>query len=97
MKKLDRLVWAAGFAFRAFGVSIGVRVNSAELLNSLYPHLPVGWTRHRGSRIERLYSIVGGGPTSSSGTRRFNLIYGDTRLIARTLQLEDAYDILESD
>jgi hypothetical protein len=97
MKKLDGLGWAAEFAFSAFGVCMGVRVSSEEILDSIYHHLPFGWAPHKASRVERLYSIIGGGLTGRSSIRKFSLLYADVRPIARTLQLQDIYEIMESD
>jgi hypothetical protein len=37
MEKLNRLVWEAGLSFNAFGVRIGVRVNTQELLQRAAP------------------------------------------------------------
>ena len=97
MKKLDRLGWAAEFSFTAFGVCMGVRVSSEEMLDSVYRRLPFGWIAHSSSGVERLYSIIEGGSTGRSSMRRFSLLYADVRQIARALRLQDIYEIMESD
>jgi hypothetical protein len=97
MKKLDRLGWAAAMAFRAFNVKIGVRVSAKQVLNSVRDHLPFGWERQRDRTVDRLYSIVVGGDTPNSSTKRFSLLYADVRLIARTLKLEDIFIAMQSD
>jgi hypothetical protein len=61
MEKLDRLGWAAGISFSAFGVRIGVRVSAEDLLEPVASHLPIGWKPEISSTVERLYSVVGGG------------------------------------
>jgi hypothetical protein len=97
MEKLDRLVWAAGFAFRAYGLRIGVRVNSAVMLGPVYQHLPAGATPLASDVVDRLYSLIASEPSRSRSIRRFNLLYGDTHQIARTEQMEDLFEIMESD
>ena len=47
--------------------------------------------------MERLYSLVGGGPTRDPGIRRFNLVYVNEARLARSLQLDDVLRALESD
>jgi hypothetical protein len=97
MEKLDRLGWAEAVSFIAFGVRIGVRVSAAELLDPLLSHLPVARKRTRSSIVDRLYSLIGGGAASRPSVRRFNLLYGDTQQLARSLNLEELYWALESD
>ena len=43
MEKLDRLGWAAGIAFTAYGLSIGVRVSDRSALARIRELLPPGW------------------------------------------------------
>jgi len=40
MRKLDRLGWAEGLAFTAFGVRVGVRLNVSGMLPGILPLLP---------------------------------------------------------
>jgi hypothetical protein len=47
--------------------------------------------------VDRLYSLLIGGVGRASGTRRFNLLYRDSGLLARTLNPEDVFGVLESD
>jgi len=42
MAKLDRLGWADGTSFTAYGVRVGLRVNDAAILNDLVARLPPG-------------------------------------------------------
>lgn len=47
MEKLDRLGWAAGISFRAYGVRVGIRTTTPDVLPLIYPLLPPGWNRSR--------------------------------------------------
>jgi len=97
MQKLDRLGWAAGIAFTAYGVSVGVRVSDRSVLERVRALLPPGWKPARKPTVRRLYSLIVGGPTSRSGVRRFNLLYSDAARLLRTHDLEEALAQLELD
>ncbi len=88
MEKLDRLGWAAGIAFTAYGVSVGVRVSDASVLEPLRALLPPGWKPAGKPPVRRLYSLIVGGPTSRPGVRRFNLLYSDAARLVRAHDLE---------
>ncbi len=97
MDKIDRLVWADGFAFTSYGRRIGVRVNRADALERTLRHLPTGWKPARSLVVERLYSLVAGGEAKQPGVRRFNVLYGDISKLARTLDADQMFDTFESD
>ena len=97
MQKLDRLGWAAGMAVRAWGVRIGIRSNDPEILAEVAPYLPPGWKASRAPVVDRLYSLVVGGPVARPGVRRFNLLYGDWDRLARTRELSEVFTTLETD
>ncbi len=97
MEKLDRLGWAAGLAFTAYGVSVGVRVSDPSVLERVRALLPPGWKPAGKPRVRRLYSLIVGGPTSRPGVRRFNLLYSDAARLLRTHDLEEALAQLELD
>lgn len=81
----------------AFGVSAGVRVSDASALEAVRALLPPGWMRSPRAAVNRLYSLRTGGYGHGRGTRRFNLLYRNSVLLARSLRLEDVYNVLESD
>lgn len=97
MAKLDRLGWAAGASFSAYGRRIGIRVNNADSLDLLRPRLPFGWKPSPKRNVDHLYSLILGGPGSATGVRRFNLLYAGSLRVARSLNLEEVLDVLESD
>src|SRR2546421_8950888 len=96
MRKVDRLVWAAGFAFESFGVRVGVRATDAPTLEMLTERLPPGWKRVRARVVERLYSIHAPAATTRRGVRRFQLLYGDHVRLARSVDIEDVLEAFES-
>ena len=96
MEKLDRLGWAAGLAFTAYGRRIGVRVNRPEALDQVVQRLPFGWRPAPSPLVDRLYSILVGTPNPSETIRRLNLVYAGSAPLARTRDLGDALEAFES-
>ncbi len=97
MKKLDRLVWAAGMSFTSFGVRIGVRTNTPELLSRVVAQLPIGWKCASSNVVERLYSVIEGGTSTKSNARSFHLLYADIERLERTENLDQLLESLGSD
>ncbi len=97
MEKLDRLGWAAGLAFEAFGVRVGVRVNRAQALEMIGPLLPPGWKPARTPRVDYLYSLIVGDTRPGERVRRYHLVYSGVTRLARTLNLEEALRLFELD
>jgi len=98
MAKIDRLGWAAGFAFESYGVRVGVRTNDPAALERLSSHFPPNWKPARAEVVERLYSLFA--PVEAArarGVRRFHLLYGDALRLARTQDLSEALEAFESD
>jgi len=97
MEKLDRLGWAAGIAFTAYGLSIGIRVSDRSVLEQIYALLPPGWRPATKPTVRRLYSVVVGGPTGRAGVRRFNILYSGAARLMRTHDLDEVLRHLELD
>lgn len=97
MEKIDRLGWAAGFSLTSYGRRIGIRSNDPDVLDQLYKHLPPGWKPSSGNVVERLYSLVTGGPVARANVRRFNILYGDITRLARSTDLSQVLETFESD
>jgi hypothetical protein len=97
MEKIDRLGWAAGLSFVAYGRRIGIRVNDPEVLGQLPDRLPPGWKRVGSPIVEHLYSLLVGGNGGRANVRRFNLLYAGSARLARTMDLEEVFESLESD
>ncbi|HEU5238138.1 MAG TPA: hypothetical protein VFU37_13460, partial [Pyrinomonadaceae bacterium] len=73
MRKLDRLGWAAGIAFRSFGLRIGVRVTDARVMDQVFDRLPPGWKPAASPIVDHLFSLVIGGAYPKSKVQRFSL------------------------
>ncbi|HET7442082.1 MAG TPA: hypothetical protein VFJ47_12330 [Terriglobales bacterium] len=97
MEKLDRLGWAAGFSIIAYGVRIGIRVSEAGLLEPLRAYLPIGWRPASSNTVERLYSLIGGGPGPGVNLRRFHVLFANAQRIARTGDRDEVLEAFESD
>ena len=97
MEKLDRLGWAEGLTFSAFGVCLGVRVNASGVLDRVLPLLPPGWKAVRGAAVQRLYSLVVGGGCERNGVRRLNLLYSNSTRLARETALEQLVEAFKAD
>ena len=97
MAKLDRLGWADGMSFTAYGVRFGLRVNDAAIMANLIARLPPGSKPSPVRSVHHLYSLTGFANGSNGRVRRFNLAYANTLRIARTVDLEGALAAFESD
>ncbi len=97
MEKLDRLGWAAAVSFVSYGLRIGVRANTPEVMDQILELLPPGTKPARGPRVQLLYSVVAGGAKPRTRIRRFNMLYADAARIARTTDWERVRDALEMD
>src|SRR5881394_3494459 len=96
MAKLDRLVWADGVSFTAFGVRVGVRVNSKATLKALVARLPPGAKPSDVRTTDHLYSMTGFANGSNGRVTRFNLGYWNLVRFARTTSFDDLIDQFES-
>ena len=97
MKSIDRLGWADGICFTSYGLQIGIRANTPEVLQRVVDRLPPGWTPAGSPEVRRLYSLIDGGSATSSRVRRFNILYAGPLRIARSLDLEHVVDMVEND
>ncbi len=97
MEKLDRLVWAAGISFISFGMRIGVRVSTPELLEKVLAYLPPGWQFAPSPRVERLYSFIAGGVGPQPNVRKFHLLYGNSQRLARFERPDGLLETFETD
>ena len=97
MEKIDRLGWAAGCSFVSYGLRIGIRVSSPEIMDRIAGLLPPKAKPARGPRVECLYSLIVSGTKVGSNIRRFNVLYWNTVPLARTKDTDLILDILEGD
>jgi hypothetical protein len=97
MVKQDRLGWAAGLTFTAYGVKAGIRVSDRYALGHVAERLPPGWKPSASPSVSKLYSLISGGTRGDRRVRRFSLLYSGARLVGRTLNAEAVFDLFESD
>jgi hypothetical protein len=96
MAKLDRLGWADGSSFKAYGVTIGLRVNDPKILKDVSARLPPGSELVTRKVVDHLYSLVGSRAESNGKVRRLNLAYSNLEQIARTRDFTDFLSAFES-
>jgi hypothetical protein len=96
-ERLDKLGWTTGLAFDAYGVRLGVRVNDASVLERIAKLLPPGWKALDSPLVEGLYSLKVAEPSLNKCVKRYHVLYQGVGRIARTLDLDEALEILESD
>jgi len=97
MEKIDRLGWAAGFSFSSYGIRVGIRANDPQALERVAELLPPGSVVNESPRVERLYSIILGGPSANPNVRKFNLLYNNHARAARSREPQDVFDEFERD
>lgn len=96
MQKIDRLGWSGGFAFKSHGVRVGVRVNDPAVLPHLAERVPPGSKLIDSEIVDQLYSVVIGGPSSSSRIKRHNIVYWGAQRLARSIDIDSVLDAFES-
>ena len=96
MSKLDRLGWADGRSFTAYGVRFGLRVNDHRILEHLIGRLPPGSKTSTVRSVNHLYSLTGFANGSNGRVSRFNLGYWNLSRFVRTRQFDDLLEQFES-
>jgi len=96
MSKLDRLGWADGRSFTAYGVRFGLRVNDHRILKHLIARLPPGSKPSTVRSVNHLYSLTGFANGSHGRLSRFNLGYWNLFRFARTHEFQDLLEQFES-
>lgn len=95
MDALDRHVWTDAIAFEKFGVRIGIRADSADLMELAAARVPPGATPWASEDIDVLFSLAGGA-AARPGVRRYVRLYEGIWMHLRTLDREALADGLES-
>ncbi|HEX3940297.1 MAG TPA: hypothetical protein VHX11_02340, partial [Acidobacteriaceae bacterium] len=94
--KLDSLAWSAGLPFIAYGVRVGIRANSVELIQQSLGFLPLGWKPSSSLMVECLYSIVCKKESGSEKAASFHLFRND-QFLFRSSSADELFERLESD
>ena len=95
MQALDRHVWTDAIAFEQFGVRIGIRADSAELMALAASRVPPGAMPSASDDVDVLFSLAGGG-AARPGVRRYAILYEGISIALRTLDREALADGLDS-
>ena len=95
MEKIDRLGWAAGISAYVYGMRVGVRTNDADVLDRIAERLPPAWEPACSPFVDLLYSLKVGGADARRNSRNYTLLYFGLQRIARTMDLDEAFDELE--
>jgi len=96
MAKLDRLGWADGSSFKAYGVTVGLRANDPAILKDVAGRLPPGAQMVTRKIVDHLYSLIAHPAGANGRVRKFNLAYSNLEQIARTRNFTDFLDAFES-
>jgi hypothetical protein len=96
MAKIDRLGWADGMSFNAYGVRVGVRVNDVAILTDLIARLPPGSKPATFAVVDHLYSIIGSNTRADSKVRRLSLGYWNLLRFARAREFGMLLEAFES-
>ena len=97
MKKVDRLECALGFSIKSYGVRIDIRSNDPASLDRVCQHLPNEWQSTKSAAVDRVYSLVIGKNGTRAHGRRLSFLYGDDVLLARSFDVDEVFESLESD
>jgi len=98
MQKLDRLGWAAGETYSAFGLRVGVRVNREDFPQELRQRLPQAWKKSSSKRhVDYLYSLLLQEDNGNPRVRKFHLAYSDAAIAGRSLDYAQILELLASD
>jgi hypothetical protein len=97
MQKVNRLGWTVGQTFLAYGERFGVRSNSLDVMRTLVSLLPPGTRECRSQKVERVFSVLHGGPSRGGPVKRFHIAYTNEMKFARDLDLETVYEKFESE
>jgi len=81
------------FAFRSYGLRIGIRTDRSDVLARIIPHLPPGWERVSAARVERLYVLESRAPSPNAG----HVLSVNARRILQAEDLDDAIAVLALD
>lgn len=80
MQKVDRLGWASGLSYRAYGWKVGIRFNTPEVPAEVEDCLPPGCERTADELVDMLFSVRLGGKTADGRGFNYHLLYrGNTR------------------
>ncbi len=87
----DQIEWQAGIAIVSYGVKIGIRVNSREVLSRIFRFFPPYWKLAASNKVEHLLSVIVG-----NGENQASDLYRDNEKVNYFNDLESVLSNLES-
>ncbi len=87
--------WVAGGSILSYGVRIGIRTNTPELLDGLSEHFPPLWKPASDARVDRLFSLKICGRMSQRGSRPYHELFEDSEKGLRSRSLKTVLEDLE--
>lgn len=96
-ENLNHVKWRAGFSFMAYGLRVGIRVNTPQLLDRLKDSFPPGWSRAEFSAADRLYSICALEASSDRAAQPFSLFQAGVDPVRKLPDLDSLISSFESD
>lgn len=95
MDRVDRMGWTSGFSLQSYGVKLGIRSNDSAAVARASEFLPSDWRPISSEKVDRIYSLLI--PNGGGLTKRFNALYGNEVRLARSRDVNEIFDRLESD
>jgi len=92
--KSSRRKWTSALAVQVYGVRIGIRTNCVATLEQIKERLPQGWKPLTSPVVDGTYSIYVA-DNSPPRIRQYHLLYNDSGLQARALDIGKILGILE--
>ena len=91
--RVDRLGWADGFVFDAFGLRVGLRVHDATDLPAAQRVIAeLDWPVLEEPTADVIFSLRMGKPGSRRGVKNYHLLYAGGGQIQRTLETTQAWN-----
>jgi hypothetical protein len=97
MAKLDRLVWVETAYLSIYGLRVGIRSNSADVIEQLMSNFPLECRRLNASDVQRLYSFVIPPIPQRHNLRPFCFLYRDAYRVGRAPNLQQLAQSFETD
>lgn len=83
-------------AFTAYGVSVGIRTNNADILDGISAYMPPEWEATHKPIVDSLFSLRLGPAAQRQGRRNYHLLYYGAVRIARSLDMAEILETLEN-
>jgi hypothetical protein len=96
LRPVEPLSCMTVLSFVSYGVSLGIRVNDAALLERIPEHLPPGWRPTVSQVLDEVFSITVGGANSRHGSRPSYRLYLGTKQVADARHAGQLLEHLES-